>query len=77
VKVGDVGYIRRGKFYRLFNALLSADHPSHHNIPLPEHHEPLVPSVPNHIDRGTLRPDHFCSIGVTAEIEREDVHAVA
>ena len=75
VKIGDVGYIRQGKFHRLFNALLSADHPSHHGIPLPEHHEPLIPNILNHIDRGTLKPDHYCSIGVTAETEREDVHA--
>ena len=29
VEVGDVGFIREGKFHRLFNALLPADHPSH------------------------------------------------
>jgi hypothetical protein len=77
VQVGDVGYIRQGKFHRLFNALLSADDPSHHEVPLPEHHEPLIPNVSNHIDRGILKPDHYCSIGVTAETEREDVHAAA
>ena len=75
VDLGDVGYIRQGKFHRLFNALLPADHPSHHGIPLPEHHEPLIPNVPNHIDRGTLKPDHYCSIGVTVETESEDVRA--
>ena len=75
VDLGDVGYIRQGKFHRLFNALLSADHPSHREIPLPEHHEPLIPHVPDHIDRGTLKPDHYCSVGVTVEVEREDVRA--
>ena len=75
VEIGNVGYIRQGKFHSLFNALLSADHPSHHGIPLPEHHEPLIPNVSNHIDRGTLKPDHYCSVGVTAETERENIHA--
>lgn len=75
VDLGDVGYIRQGKFHRLFNALLPADHPSHHGIPLPEHHEPLTPDVPDHIDRGTLKPDHYCSIGVTVEAEGEDFRA--
>jgi len=77
VEVGDVGYIRQGKFHRLFNALLSSDHPSHHGVPLPDHHEPLIPNVSNHIDRGVLKHDHYCSTGVTAETEREDVHAAA
>ncbi len=30
VEVGDVGFIREGKFRRVFNALLPADHPSHY-----------------------------------------------
>ncbi len=75
VQVGDVGYIRQGKFHRLFNALLSADHPSHHGIPLPEYHKPLFPKVSDHIDRGTLNPDHYCSTGVTVETGREDYSA--
>jgi len=75
INIGDVGYTRQGKFYRLFNALLSADHPSHQGIPLPEHHEPLIPNILNHIDRGKLKPDHYCSIGVAAETERENIRA--
>ncbi|KAI9439514.1 hypothetical protein H4582DRAFT_1762638, partial [Lactarius indigo] len=42
VAVGDVGYIRQGKFRRLFNVLLPADHPSHSNFGVPEHHEQLT-----------------------------------
>jgi len=75
VKIGDVGYIRQGKFHRLFNALLAANHPSHHGVALPEHHEPLIPNISNHIDRGTLKPDHYCSIGVTVGTERGDIRA--
>ncbi len=75
VQVGDVGYIREGKFHRLFNALLSADHPSHHGIRLPEYHEPLDPNLPGHIDRGILKHDHYCSTGVTVETGREDYSA--
>ncbi|KAF8263073.1 hypothetical protein EI94DRAFT_626048 [Lactarius quietus] len=41
VEVGDVGFVRDGKFHRLFNALLPADHPSNESRGVPEHHEPL------------------------------------
>ena len=36
VEVGDVGFIREGKFHRVFNALLPADHPSHQRFGVPE-----------------------------------------
>ncbi|KAI9440445.1 hypothetical protein H4582DRAFT_1463515 [Lactarius indigo] len=41
VEVGDVGFIRQGKFHRLFNALLPANHQSHQRFGVPEHYEPL------------------------------------
>ena len=65
VEVGDVGYISEGKFHRLFNALLPADHASHGNFGVPEYHEPLVPYVSNHIDTGALGASHYCSSGIT------------
>ena len=65
VKVGDVGFVREGRFFRLFNALLPADDPSHKETPLPEYHEPLIPNLRKHIySRTPLRPDHYCSAGV-------------
>jgi hypothetical protein len=63
VEIGDVGFIREGRFHRLFNALLSADHPSH-ELGVPEYHEPLIPKLPDHICRGKLSPGHYCSAGV-------------
>ncbi len=66
VQVGDVGFIRRGKFHRLFNALLPADDPSH-ECGVPEYHEPLVPNLPDHLDRGSLARNHYCSAGVNVE----------
>ena len=65
VEVGDVGFIREGKFHRLFNALLPADHPSHQRFGVPEHYEPLRPSVAIHIDSGMLSPNDFRSYGVS------------
>jgi hypothetical protein len=64
VTVGDVGYIRVGKFHRLFNALLPADHPSQ-RLGVPEYHDPLTPNVIDHIDRGVLHPTDFRSTAVT------------
>ncbi|KAH9052705.1 hypothetical protein EDB87DRAFT_377982, partial [Lactarius vividus] len=65
LEVGDVGCILKGKFLRLFNILLPADHPSHQKSGVPESHEPLKPSIADHIDSGTPRPENFCSVGVT------------
>ena len=75
VEVGDVGYIRQGKFRRLFNVLLSASHPSHRNFGVPEYHEPLTLNIENHIDIGTLRPHNFFSIGVTLGPESDQYQA--
>ncbi|KAH9066642.1 hypothetical protein EDB87DRAFT_1539269, partial [Lactarius vividus] len=41
VEVGDVGFTRQGKFHRLFNALLPANHQSHQRFGVPELYEPL------------------------------------
>jgi len=66
VEIGDVGYVREGKFNRLFNALLPASDASHEGILLPEYYEPLVlvPNVPKSVSTGTLKPNHHCSTGV-------------
>ena len=67
VKVGDVGYIREGKFRRLFNALLPADDESHGNFGVPEYHEPLTLSFKDHIEIGRLGPNNFCSAKVISK----------
>ncbi|KAH9004603.1 hypothetical protein EDB86DRAFT_1966273 [Lactarius hatsudake] len=77
VEVGDVGFIRQGKFHRLFNALLPANHQSHQRFGVPEYYEPLRLSMSNHIDHGALDPNNFCSYGVIAESGGSDFFAVA
>ncbi len=71
VEVGDVGYIREGKFHRLFNVLLPADDPSHQKLGVPEYHEPLIPTLEDHIDIGRLSPHNFCSAGVTPQSDQK------
>ena len=66
VQVGDVGFIRKGKFHRLFNALLPANDPSH-GRGVPEYHEPLIPNLSDHLDGGSLDRNHYCSPGVCVE----------
>ena len=68
VEVGDVGFIRRGKFHRLFNALLSADSPFH-ELGVPEHYEQLAPRLADHIDKGFLGRNHYCSARIDFEPE--------
>jgi len=72
VEIGDVGYIRQGKFRRFFNVLLPENHPSHRNFGVPEYHEPLTLSIEDHIEIGRLSPHNFCSARVTSgpELDR-------
>ena len=65
VEVGDVGYISEGRFHRLFNVLLSDDHPSHGNFGVPDHYEQLTLDIQDHIIVGTQDPHNFYSTGVT------------
>ena len=68
VQVGDVGFIRRGKFYRLFNSLLPADDPSH-ELGVPENYKPLVPKLIDHIHTDSLGSNHYCSAQVRVELD--------
>ena len=71
VEVGDVGFIRRGKFHRLFNALLPEDDESQ-DLGVPEYYERLVPNVKNHVSKSLRSGNHYCSAGVSvmeAELE--------
>jgi hypothetical protein len=56
VQIGDVGFVRSGRFHRLFNALLSADDQPD-GCRVPEHHERLDPiwSASNSVADITLR----------------------
>ena len=72
VEIGDVGFIREGRFHRLFNALLAADHPSH-QFGVPEYYEQLIPKLNDHIRHGTLSPDHYCSAGVDIAVVKPGV----
>jgi len=73
-EVGDVGFIRGGSFHRLFNALLSADHPSHKSG-VPEYYEPLIPKSSDHIIHGTLSSGYYYSAGIDMTALEPDVRA--
>jgi hypothetical protein len=66
VQVGDVGFIRKGKFHRLFNVLLPENDPSH-ECGVPNDHKPLVPKISDHLVRGSLARNHYCSTGVSVD----------
>jgi hypothetical protein len=42
VSVGDVGYVREGRFFRMFNVLLEWNDPSNYSLCEPEPYDPLV-----------------------------------
>ena len=64
IQVGDVGCVHHGEFIRLFNALLPENHPFHEKSGVPESHEPLKPSIADHINTNTHRPENLYSSGV-------------
>jgi hypothetical protein len=69
VKVGDVGFIRMGKFHCLFNALCPEDGRSK----VPEGYEPLVITSSPHITQRQLNSGQYCSHGIMVDIE-QDMH---
>ena len=82
VEVGDVGFIRRGYFYRLFNALLPRDPPSPSD-PVPHYasdHGPVYPprlerKTPQHIRRNRDKLKVFCPNNVTKEHSGHNIRA--
>ena len=81
VQVGDVGFIRRGYFYRLFNALLLEDPPSgQESQDTNDDHGPvypprLEPKTPQHIRRYKDNHKEFRSKNVTKEHPGHNIHA--
>ena len=65
VAVGDVGFIRRGRFHNLFNALRPAE--GQPNVP--EYYEQLFPRFSDHISTIFLSPSHYCSAGISVAPE--------
>jgi hypothetical protein len=61
VEVGDVGFIRMGKFHRLFNALQDTQPDN-----VPDDYEQLVPNS-DHISPGNLSRAHYYSTRVTMD----------
>ena len=64
VEVADVGYIREGRFHRLFNVLKPAEDESHEDFGVPDGHQ-LELSIRKHINICKLSPNNFCSAKVT------------
>ena len=60
VKVGDVGFIRKGKFHCIFNIL----RPKAEQSNVPTDHEQLVSGSSSHIAQDTLSSGNYCSVGV-------------
>jgi len=78
VEVGDVGFIRRGYFYCLFNALLPRDPPSDpdiHDDHGPVYPPKLEPRTLQHIRRDRDNHKDFRSRNVTKE-HSDNIHAL-
>ncbi|EKM58876.1 uncharacterized protein PHACADRAFT_248977 [Phanerochaete carnosa HHB-10118-sp] len=77
LQIGDVGFIRRGAFIRLFNLDTSTPEnkvPSDYWPKQFDNMEPLPPHVLQIDERSrSLGPGHYCSHGV----ESKNIHALA
>jgi hypothetical protein len=69
VQVGDVGFVHRGKFHCLFNAL----RPKNEQADVPDDYERLVLRSSDHIAESSLDSGHYYSVGVNVCRER-DMH---
>jgi len=65
VKIGDVGFIRRGKFHLLFNAL------SPEGEQVPEGFQQLVPKSPHRVSESPFNRGRYCSHGIRVVPERD------
>jgi len=75
IEVGDVGFIRRGYFYRLFNALRLPDTSSDlDSSDGPKYPPKLQPKNPHHIRKNRDNHQDFYSKNVTKQ-SREDIFA--
>lgn len=70
VEVGDVGFIRRGRFHRLFNALLPEDDELQ-DLGVPEYYERLEPNMKKHVSKSSLTSNDYCSTGICVMGESE------
>ena len=70
VEVGDVGFIHRGYFYRLFNALRPPDAPANSDASDgPTYPPKLKPRNPNHIRKDRDNHQDFCSRNVQKQVQ--------
>jgi hypothetical protein len=79
VQVGDVGFIRHGYFYCLFNALPprdSPDHPAESDTDFPHYLERLRPKISNHIRTSRHHGKDFRSKNVTDVSREPNIHAL-
>lgn len=76
VLIGDVGYMRHGAFYRLFNAMNRADHPinSTYGVPNESSYKPFVQSQfglnqqPAAIAPGAICSKSLTKLAVSGEV---------
>jgi hypothetical protein len=80
VQVGDVGFIRHGYFYCLFNALLLRDAPSDHSSESDPHYphylQRLQPRTSNHIRTSIDHCNDFRSKNVTDASREPNIGAL-
>jgi hypothetical protein len=73
VRVGDVGYLSKGRFHRLFNCTLSADHPLNATFGVPEDFTPqtgpLVEKLEPYFSSGPIQRGNISrrEFGVSGE----------
>jgi hypothetical protein len=74
VSIGDVGYLDRGTFMRIFNAKLPRDNPSNTFIEIPEGYRPLNQEHFSNIRGGEVRQEEYHSHVSKVDYVRANTH---
>ena len=75
VSIGDVGYIKEGLFYRMFNVTLPWNHPSNNRLGEPDHYKPLDWDPFANMRETTLARGDYSSHNVSSQDNSDNMPA--
>jgi hypothetical protein len=75
VSIGDVGYVKNGFFYRMFNVTLSWDDPANNRLGELEYYKPLDLGRFVNIHKTTLREGGYYSPKVSPQANSHNIQA--
>jgi hypothetical protein len=75
VSIGDVGYMKNGFFYRMFNVILSWDDPANNRLGELEYYKPLNLGQSANIHKAPFRKGEYYSLKVFPQANSQNIYA--